>query len=42
MKACTLCVLFIAVGLMLSACETVAGVGRDIQNAGGAIERSVR
>ncbi|MEL6362148.1 MAG: entericidin A/B family lipoprotein [Pseudomonadota bacterium] len=35
-----LCLLILSV-LMMSACETVKGVGRDIENAGEALEDAV-
>lgn len=30
--------LFLALGLFVSACETIKGAGRDIENAGEAID----
>ena len=40
MKPITL--FFIAITFVLSACNTVKGVGQDVQRAGGAIERSAK
>ena len=34
--------LFIAIALMLTACNTVRGVGQDVQKAGAAIENAVK
>jgi predicted small secreted protein len=31
----------LAVVLLLSACNTVQGVGRDLESAGGAVQRAV-
>ena len=33
--------LILAFGVFLSACETVKGVGRDIENTGEAIDRAI-
>lgn len=33
---------FISIAFLLSACNTVKGVGQDVQRAGGAIERAAK
>lgn len=33
--------LFLALGLLVSACETIKGVGRDIENTGEAIDKAL-
>ncbi len=33
--------LVLAFGLFLSACETIKGVGRDVENAGEAIDKAL-
>ena len=40
MKLSTL--FFISIAFVLAACNTVKGVGQDVQRAGGAIERAAR
>lgn len=35
------CLLALSVVLLLSACNTVQGVGRDLESAGGAVQRAV-
>ncbi len=40
MKLSTL--FFVSMAFVLSACNTVKGVGQDVQRAGGAIERAAR
>jgi predicted small secreted protein len=39
-KICT--VLMICIGFTLTACNTVRGVGQDVQKAGSAIENAVK
>ncbi len=34
--------LMVIVGVMLAGCNTVAGVGKDIEKAGGAIQKSTK
>ncbi len=34
--------LMMIVGVMLAGCNTVAGVGKDIEKAGGAIQKSTK
>ncbi len=34
--------LLVIVGVMLAGCNTVAGVGKDIEKAGGAIQKSTK
>ncbi|MEZ5891624.1 MAG: entericidin A/B family lipoprotein [Parvularculaceae bacterium] len=33
-----LLIMLLALGVMVSACETIKGVGRDVENAGEAID----
>lgn len=42
LTAAALVVTLVAVGAMLSACETSEGFGRDLQNLGDAIEDEAR
>ncbi len=34
--------LLVVVGVVLAGCNTVAGVGKDIERAGGAIQKSTK
>ncbi len=34
--------LLVLVGIVLTGCNTVAGVGKDIERAGGAIQKSTK
>ena len=36
----TATVILLALGFMLAGCNTVKGMGQDVQRAGGAIERA--
>ena len=35
-------IILIALALTLAACNTIKGIGQDVQSAGGAIERAAR
>ena len=35
-------ILLIGLALTLAACNTIKGIGQDVQSAGGAIERAAR
>ncbi|WP_404300058.1 entericidin A/B family lipoprotein [Alicycliphilus denitrificans] len=35
-------ILLIGLALTLGACNTIKGIGQDVQSAGGAIERAAR
>ena len=35
-------IIVLAIGMMLAACNTLEGVGRDIQSGGRAIERAAQ
>ncbi len=42
MKKFIISLLFISLALVLSACNTIKGVGQDVQKAGEAIENAVK
>ncbi|MDF1482945.1 entericidin A/B family lipoprotein [Extensimonas sp. H3M7-6] len=42
MKKTTTAVLLVLLGFVLSGCNTIQGMGQDVQKAGNAIERAAK
>jgi predicted small secreted protein len=42
MRNIALALTFAALGLLLSACNTIKGIGQDVQKAGAAVENAAK